>query len=80
MLYTAILCFRFTVDQLLYDKKLIVDLALEICLEGDTCQVSFDILKQQKFPQPLCDLDMNWSIDSSMFNLIYILACVVYHI
>ncbi|CAG2189963.1 unnamed protein product [Mytilus edulis] len=55
------------VDQLLFEKKLIVDMSMSICLDVNTeCQFNFDILVQQKFPQPLCDLDMGgWTGDTT---------------
>ncbi|VDH91582.1 Hypothetical predicted protein [Mytilus galloprovincialis] len=58
---------RFTIDQLLFEKKLIVDMSMSICLDVNTdCQFNFDILVQQKFPQPLCDLDMSgWTGDTN---------------
>ena len=43
-------------------------MSMSICLDVNTeCQFNFDILIQQKFPQPLCDLDMGgWTGDTSM--------------
>ncbi|KAL3873935.1 hypothetical protein ACJMK2_037012, partial [Sinanodonta woodiana] len=65
-----ILKIRFMLERLDGEKKLIADLDFSLCMEGSgPCQFDLPILKQTTLPQPLCDMNMNFSMnDFSLTN------------
>jgi hypothetical protein len=59
--------YRYKVDRLEEQKKLILDAEFNICLEN-TCGTSFKIFDKQLIPQPLCDMEMKGQLLGKIFN------------
>ncbi|KAK3589057.1 hypothetical protein CHS0354_008707 [Potamilus streckersoni] len=59
-----ILKIRFMLERLDGEKKLLANVDFSLCMEGSgPCQFELSIMNQTSLPQPLCDMNMNFSIN-----------------
>jgi hypothetical protein len=63
------LSYRYKIDRLEEQKKLILDAEFNICLEN-TCGTAFKIFDQQLIPQPLCDMEMTGQLLGKIFHMV----------
>ena len=63
--HIQLIFFRYKIDDFQSEKTFVVSVNVSICLESNKpCDVHLEVIKNVKFPKPLCDFSGEFSIAS----------------